>query len=199
VVAVTGVRRDHQGGGEFGRPAGDGGLRRRHRGFELIRCARSRSSAKYWRLTSIACRFSGRAISWQAASLAARPRQRPRLDQPAHLGIEPRHDGMNIAKLATDQAKRCGEVFKIGRHGNSLGDNAAFEVVGMPCSGCGPLIRRRIVANTGSLRRHGADARPSNWRRFQRALHSREVANDPMDRRRRKEFRGGAGAAAAVA
>jgi hypothetical protein len=45
---------------------------------------------------------------------AARPRQRPRLDQPAHLGIEPRHDGMNIAKLATDQAKRC-ELFKIGR------------------------------------------------------------------------------------
>jgi hypothetical protein len=57
-------------------------------------------------------------------------------DQPAHLVIEARYDGVHIAKLATDQAKRCGDAFDFGRHGNSLGDSAAFEVVGMPCSGC---------------------------------------------------------------
>ena len=45
-----------------------------------------------------------------------------RLDQTAHLVIEARHHGVHVAKLATDQAKGCGEVFKIGRHGNSLGE-----------------------------------------------------------------------------
>ncbi len=31
------------------------------------------------------------------------------------------------------------------------------------------------------LRRRGADARPSNWRRFQQALHSRKVAKTETD------------------
>ena len=35
-----------------------------------------------------------------------------RLDKPAHLVIEPGHNGMNVAKLATDQPKRCREFLR---------------------------------------------------------------------------------------
>jgi len=56
----------------------------------------------------------------------------------SHAGIEARHGGMNIAKLATDQAKTCGEVFKIGRHGTYTPVRLGCRYCSghMPCSGC---------------------------------------------------------------
>jgi len=36
--------------------------------------------------------------------------------------IHAAHDGVHVAEFAFDEAKRCGEVFKIGRHGNSFGE-----------------------------------------------------------------------------
>jgi hypothetical protein len=43
----------------------------------------------------------------------------------------------HIAKFATDQAKKCGDVFKIGRHGNSLGATPRLRLLAHAVrSGC---------------------------------------------------------------
>jgi hypothetical protein len=114
-----------------------------------VRRARSVSRAKYCFAIASGRRFYLMAISacdvarYQAGGAI----DGVRLDQPAHLVIEARHRRVHVAKLATDQAKGCSEVFKIGRHSNSLRRNAAFEVVGT-CRSLGASAPRPVRAGS---------------------------------------------------
>jgi hypothetical protein len=124
--------------GKLGRPGRNAGLCRRHRGLKLDQVCEVAVIGKMlfcyvgW---PAFLRLRDQLTGGEPCDQSARPRPCLRLDQPAHLGVEPRHDGVHIAKLATDQAKTCGEVFKIGRHDNSSGETPVQGWLACLCSG----------------------------------------------------------------
>jgi hypothetical protein len=130
--ATVGGDVDNHDGGEFAGPAGNTSHRRRHRGFEFDQACQVAIGGEMlccYRLGRPLCLEGDQRAGGVPRHQAGRAMDGDGLDQPAHLGVEPRHYGVHIAKLAFEQPKICSEVFKIGRHG-------AYTPVRLGCRYC---------------------------------------------------------------